>query len=431
MRPGDLVFAGAIYDGAAEGSADVEVEVRAVGRDTRLEQILSEVRNQNQKRTAREQQYDSYAKALLILVSIVAVGILIYFGLQNKIDIGLHRALALLIVTCPCALALATPLAQALFLKKAFAWGLLVRDVESLENANSLDVICFDKTGTLTEGRMRVLENEVPAKFFGKLRALAHASRHPVSRAIAAHLGLGQVEALSNLRDILGVGIEATIAGKVYFLGRTKASVENEKRILVDFLEQGAPIGRLYLADQVRPEAAIIVRAQQARGLRCQIVSGDRETVAQDVANQIGIAMADTFANCSPELKAQKIDEIKAQGQRVAVVGDGVNDALAMSHADVSIAVQGGLGAIQSAAGVAVLRPGLAAVTDFFFLGRKLQQMHRINFIFSTLYNSIAGGLAIAGLMNPLIAAIVMPLSALTVFISTFLFVRHLKGGQS
>lgn len=433
-RSGDMVYAGAVYEGPSDSSLAVQVEVHAVGENTRLEKIMSEVRKQTSKRSAREHLFDRYAQGLLIVVTITAFSILAYFGYRSEWIIGFHRMLALLIVTCPCALALATPLAQALFLKSALAQGVLIRDVEALETANDVDVLAFDKTGTLTHGQLNVetveLRHGTTTEDMCVLRSLAHHSRHPVARAIASHLGLGKMADLNNFNDVAGDGVTAEYKQSQWRLGRPQEKTiegQNHSLLCSEFSRDRQLLARYHLSDRERSEALQIAKYFKSKNTQVKMLTGDRNSAAIHVANQIGIEPTDVMSDCSPEQKAQIIKDFKVKNNVVAIVGDGVNDALAMSHADLSIVVHGGVEAVQSTATVAILKEGLWPVIDFFKLSRRLMRLHRINFIYSTAYNAVSGILAVTGFMNPLIAAIVMPTSALTVFAATFFYVKSLK----
>jgi Cu2+-exporting ATPase/Cu+-exporting ATPase len=440
VRAGDMIYAGTEIVGFGQ-NLNLKVEVFAIGKQTRLEKIFQEVRDKHHVRSQREKVFDLSARRLLMFVAVVAALTFIYFAMQGNWDAALRRTLALLIVTCPCALALAAPLAQTLILRLGFKMGLLIKDVDAFEEASDIQRVVFDKTGTLTYGQMEIAEMNIPKSFIPALHEMVSRSRHPISRAILARISEVNNSSFENSkeseivdfsersisprlleqwREIPGVGIEAKFAGELLSLCRPLSLRQGDVRSAVDLIYAADTVGQIILLDRTRSEAAQIISDLKSKNLKIGILSGDRNSVVQNLAKELNINSDDVFGEIDPEQKAKKIKEYEGLKQKTLFVGDGVNDALAMSCATISLAVQGGAESVLKTASIAALKPGLGSVSMFFKLAKKLRSLHRMNFIYSTLYNAIAGILAIFGLMNPLLAAIVMPLSALTVFVATY-----------
>jgi len=419
-RVGDKVYAGTDITTLDLADGPLKIEACAVGAETRIEKIFCELRNLQKTRSVKEKAFERWAQRLLICVLGLAGATLLYFGLQSRWDEGLQRTLSLLIVTCPCALALATPLAQTLILRKGLRKALLIKDVDAFELAADVKRVIFDKTGTLTFGQMHVDEISIPKDFLPVLRALVWPSRHPISRAVAAHLGWGEVATLENWHEVPGHGIEANYKGEKITLLKPKNLREDERRPGVELMLGEDMVGQIYFIDQIRPEADALISKLRQAGYELGLLSGDRQAVVDRVSSALNFRRSEVVAEASPEQKADWVKNMERQGQPVLFVGDGVNDALAMSHSTLSMAVVGGVENVLKNASVTALRSGLQPVSSFFELANELRATHRMNFIYSTSYNVISGSLAILGFMNPLIAAIVMPLSALTVFVATF-----------
>jgi Cu2+-exporting ATPase/Cu+-exporting ATPase len=429
-RVGDKLYAGTEIVSVENGADGLGVEVTAVGAETRIENIFRQLREKQQERSRREKSFDLWARRLLMFVVGVAAVTFTYFVVQGQWDEALRRTLALLIVTCPCALALATPLAQTLILRRGLQRGLLIKDVDAFEEAADIQKIIFDKTGTLTYGHMQIEEMNIPKNLRPLVRALVRPSRHPVSRAIFAGLGDGECAILEDWTERPGLGIQATYRGDVITLMKPKNLKDSEERPAVELMFGGDLMGQIFLSDRIREESQQMVADLREKGFELGLLSGDREPVVRRIAMDLNFRKSEVHAEASPEEKAEWIKKFEANGEKVLFIGDGVNDALAMSFATLSFAVQGGVENVLKSASVAALRSGLAPVRSFFELAQKLRSLHRMNFVYSTFYNTISGALAVLGLMNPLIAAVVMPLSALTVFVATYYSVGRKDRGE-
>lgn len=354
-------------------------------------------------------------KAAAVYVPVVHAVALLTFAGGWALGLGareaLIRAVAVLIVTCPCALGLAVPAVQITASARLFRRGVLVKSGAALERLSEVDHVIFDKTGVLTEGRPR-LKDTAPAAL-AMAAPLARASRHPLARALAAVAGEGALA--EAVREVPGEGIEGVIdgrrcrLGKASFLGIESRGCETE----LWFGFEGQTRVRFVFIDGMRPDAAEVVTALRQRGLDVEILSGDVEGAVCRAADAAGVAR--WRSGCSPQDKAARIDELTAKGRKVLMVGDGLNDAAALARAHAAMAPGTALEASQNAADLVFSGEGLAPVVDAFDVARNAHRRAMENFGLATLYNLLAAPAAMLGFVNPFVAAIAMSSSSLVV----------------
>ena len=333
---------------------------------------------------------------------------------------GLHQsitvAIAVLIITCPCALGLAVPIAQVMAARRLFEAGIMVRDGSAIERMAEIDTIAFDKTGTLTLGRPRLVEDGKTAP--GDLEiaaAIAARSGHPLSRAIAA-AGKGTQPVLTDVSEHPGLGIEARLGGSLYRLGRAEWALEggaDAHDAGTVLSRDGRLLARFAFEDAPRPRAREAVEALRAAGLGVTVLSGDTSDAVGATAASLGI---DDFAPAlMPAGKVERLAALAASGRKVLMVGDGINDAPALAAAHVSMAPASAADIGRNAADFVFLRDGLDAVPAAFTLARRTGRIVRQNFALAVAYNAIALPIAIAGWVTPLVAALAMSLSSVLV----------------
>jgi len=328
---------------------------------------------------------------------------------------ALLRAAAVLIVTCPCALGLAVPAVQIAASSRLFRKGVLVKSGAALERLAEVDHVVFDKTGVLTEGRPRLID--APAHLVAQAAPLARASRHPLARALAAQAGAGPVAADSV--ETAGQGVEGLIDGRRARLGRAafvgvKDGGARETELWFGF-ENEVKI-RFVFEDQPRADAAEAITRLRGMGLSVEVLSGDLAGPVRDVAHAVGIT--DWRAGLTPFDKAAIVDGLKAQGRKVLMVGDGLNDAAALAKAHASMAPGAAVDAAQNAADLVFTGEALGVVVEAITTAREARRRALENFGFSALYNLIAAPAAMAGLINPFIAALAMSGSSMVVLIN-------------
>ncbi|MGZ6027744.1 MAG: copper-translocating P-type ATPase, partial [Caulobacteraceae bacterium] len=337
---------------------------------------------------------------------------------------ALLRAVAVLIITCPCALGLAVPAVQITASGRLFRRGVLVKSGAALERLAEVDFVVFDKTGVLTQGRPALVEADPVV--LAKAAPLARASRHVLSRALAAAAGPGPTA--PDAHEIAGEGVEAVVDGRLARLGRWSfvgADADGLRETELWFgIEGEAPV-RFRFADELRADAAETIAALKARGLELRILSGDTPAATARVAEATGIES--WSAVMTPAQKARAIDAIAAAGRKPLMVGDGLNDAAALSKAHASMAPGSAADASQNAADLVFTGEDLWAVVEAIDTARAARRRALENFAFSALYNVVAAPMAILGLVTPFVAAIAMSSSSLIVTLNAL---RMAAGGR-
>lgn len=355
-------------------------------------------------------------KAAAIYVPVVHTAALLTFAGGWALGLGVReaiiRAVAVLIITCPCALGLAVPAVQITASGRLFRRGVLVKSGMALERLAEIDHVVFDKTGVLTEGRPRLVVSDPAA--LSLAAPLARASRHPLARALAAEAGMGPVA--DDVRETAGQGVEGRIGARVARLGRASfvgvQGLANEETELWFAIEGEAPV-RFAFSDSLRPDAAETVRALKTRGIGVELISGDVVGPVSEAAASAGI---DTWrAGATPQDKAAAVEALAAQGRKVLMVGDGLNDAAALAKAHAGMAPGTALEASQNAADLVFSGEGLMAVVEAIDMARSARVRALENFGFAALYNLIAAPAAMLGLVNPFVAALAMSGSSLAV----------------
>jgi Cu2+-exporting ATPase len=443
---GDRVVAGTVVAGSA-----IRVRVEAVGAETALAGIQRLVEAAQTSRSRAQALADRFA-GLLFYVAIAA-GLLTFlvWNLLDRPDDAVTRAVTVLIISCPHALGLAIPLVIAISTAISARQGILVKDRLALERMREVTTVLFDKTGTLTRGEHVVTGVAAADGDADSLLALAAAveadSEHPLARAIvrrAEETGLALPRA-SAFRAIAGRGVEATVEGRDVAIGgpnmlrergltvpaalseQTAAWAERGAAVL-HVVRDGQIVGALALEDEIRPEAAEAVSALRARGVRVVMITGDARPVAEAVARDLGID--EVFAEVLPADKDSAVATLQQRGERVAMVGDGVNDAPALARADVGIAIGAGTDVAIESAGVVLASSDPRAVVSVFKLSHASYRKMVQNLAWAAGYNVVAIPLA-AGILAPIgfvlppaVGAILMSVSTLVVALNAQLLRR-------
>jgi Cu2+-exporting ATPase len=316
-----------------------------------------------------------------------------------------------LIITCPCALGLAVPAVQVMASARLFRSGVLVKSGAALERLAEIDHVILDKTGVLTEGRPRLVDP--PAALLPLAARLARASAHPLAKALAAEAGDGPLA--DEVVEHPGLGVEGLVdgrrarLGRASFLGAPATGSETELWFAFD----GDTKVRFRFTDRLRPDAVVTVAALKNRGLAVELLSGDLDRPVATAAAAAGI---DAWrARATPSEKAARVDELMAQGRKVLMVGDGLNDAAALAKAHAAMAPGTALEASQNAADLVFSGERLGAVVEAIDTARIARRRALENFGFSALYNLVAAPAAMLGLINPFVAALAMSGSSLVV----------------
>ncbi|MAZ22595.1 heavy metal translocating P-type ATPase [Roseovarius sp.] len=408
VAPGADVAAGEV-----NLSGPLRVRVTRAGQNTMLSQLQELVATAEMQRSRYAGLADRAARAYAPLVHLLGLAAFLgWWQMTGDAWRAVDVAIAVLVITCPCALGLAVPAVSVVATGRLFRKGLLVKSRSALERLSEIDLVAFDKTGTLTSGVPSLASTPTDAAL-GLAASLAAASSHPYSRALVAAAETRNLPLLplTDLRERPGLGIEAMHDGHLLRLGRPSwIGVEGDGVALDP--GQGAPV-LFRFQETLRPDAAEAITALQRAGLSVALLSGDTDAPCQHVARALGIAQVQSAM--TPEAKAAWITAQTQAGHRVLMVGDGLNDTGALSVAHGSLALGSGLDAPQSAADVVLLSGRLTEIPALLASARGATARMRQNILLSLGYNIIAVPVALAGLATPFLAALAMSLSSLTV----------------
>ncbi|MFE0508807.1 heavy metal translocating P-type ATPase [Streptomyces sp. NPDC058964] len=429
--PGSAVVGGAVNAGGL-----LLVRATAVGADTRLARITRLVTEAQTGKARAQRLADTVAGVFVPVVLALAVTALgFWLGAGADPQAAVTSCVAVLVVACPCALGLATPTALMAAIGRGAELGVLVGGPQSLEGLRHIGVVVLDKTGTLTSGHMSVVRVTVVPDGLGKeavLRlagAVEQGSEHPVGRAVAAYArrmarpGEAPPE-VSGFNSAPGRGVSARVEGRLVEV-RSPASelpasltealsvADAAARTPVLVWVDGVAEGLIEVGDVLRPGGYRAVDRLRRLGVRPVLATGDREASAQTVAAALGID--EVHARCTPEDKAGLVGDLRRQGHRVAVVGDGVNDAAALAGADLGIAMGSGTDVAVGAADVTLVRGDIEALADAVRLARRTLGTVRANLVWAFGYNAVTVPLAMVGLLAPMLAAAAMSVSSLVV----------------
>jgi Cu2+-exporting ATPase len=411
VAPGDAVL------GGARSRAELIVRVTAAGQATRIGQLLARARLAAQRErvdSAADRLQAWFAPAVLALAIATAAA-----WSASGTQAAINQAMAMILVCCPCAIGLAGPLVRAVAISGAARRGLLLRDPDAFERMRSAKHIVLDKTGTLTAGAITVSRwTWLGEGGAGERKVIEDAaysaesrSRHPTAAAVAAWLGAHGAKsiALDDWREAAGSGISCRVGGRELRIGSGSfTGVDGDIGIALD----GRPAVILSVDDPPLPDAAALVARLRAMGLELSVCSGDSPQAVDTVAEQVGIAKV--HAACSPEQKTAIVASLSADGG-VIMVGDGVNDAPALSAADAGIGIRGGLEPCLECCGAFVARGGLSSAVDLIEASRRAHAAERLCLAVSLLYNIVGIAAVISGVAGPLVCAAAMPLSSATV----------------
>jgi len=446
-----LKTAGApVTGGTVNGTGSLVMEAQAVGAETMLARIVSMVAEAQRSRApiqAMADRISGWFVPLVVLIALATFVVWMLVGPEPRFGHALLNAIAVLIIACPCALGLATPMSIMVGTGRGAQAGVLVKTAEALQALDAVDTLVIDKTGTLTEGKPRLVSVEPMAGFeTNDLLALAAAvearSEHPLARAIldGARERSLTVEEAQDFESQTGLGISGTVGGRTVAVGnaaqmeRVGADAAALREAAERHRAQGAGImlvaidgrsaGLLAVADPVKASAAEAIASLHAEGLRIVMLTGDSRGTAEAVARTIG-AIDEVHADLRPEDKARIVRDLKAKGARVAMAGDGVNDAPALAAADVGVAMGTGTDVAIESAGLTLTKGDLAAMVRARRLARATMANIRQNLAFSFLFNGIGVPVAagvlypVAGvLLSPMFAGAAMALSSFTVVIN-------------
>ena len=441
-QPGDKVFAGTL-----NGDGVLVCRVTGVGRSTVLAGIARLVAQAQGSRAPVQALVDQVSAWFVPLVVLIALVTLLLNGLYlEDWHAGIVRAVAVLVISCPCALGLATPTAIMVGIGEGARQGILVRDADGLQSAATVSTVIFDKTGTLTAGRLVLTDLLLPSQssltrdnVLAYAAALEQGSAHPVAHAIRAAAASDETPVVEGFRNVAGQGVFGDIAGVAFGIVRWSTSyakadggfwAENAARLSAEakslslLIREGQPLALMAFADTPRPDAAETVEALHRLSVKTVMLTGDQRTTAEALAHRLGID--DVRAEVLPAGKASVVREcLAAQSNGVMMVGDGINDAPALAAASVGVAMGGGMDIAMESAGIVLMHNRLTGVVDAILLSRRTLAKIRQNLFFAFIYNVLAIPLAATGLLSPVIAGAAMACSSISVVGNSLLLRRR------
>lgn len=410
-----------------------------IGSDTMLSQIIKVVEAAQTSKASIQRVADVVAAYFVPTVIALAVltSLVWYFGFDSTWGVALMHGTAVLVIACPCALGLATPTSIMVGSGLGAEHGILIKSAEFLERAGKLNAIVLDKTGTITKGTLMVSKT---VNFAGDAKdntgimtAIEGLTTHPIAKAMAAYgnteLGNGVLPNVTGFKEVPGHGLEAVVDNQMVQLGHSRwmqslgymnetiekaVLAEEERGASVSLLAVGGEIRALWaVEDEVRPEVPEVIKTLQSRGIEVWMLTGDNRRTAQYIADKVGITHV--MAEVLPQDKAGKIDELRKSGKVVGMVGDGINDAPALTLADIGFAIGNGTDIAVEAADIVLVRNDLNTLVQAVTLSRKTMTNIRQNLFWALIFNSLGIPLAAIGMLTPIVAGTAMAFSSVTV----------------
>lgn len=431
-REGDTVWSATIN---TEGA--LEIEATKVGQQTILAQIVKMVSDAQVKKAPIQKLADRISGIFVpIILGLAVITIISWFFGTHDIVRSIIPAVAVLVIACPCALGLATPVAIMVGTGLGARRGILIKNGEALERAKKIDVVVFDKTGTLTEGKPKVtdivpVENYSQDELLKLGGSVEKLSEHPLAQAVVNSLTErnGDLMKVENFQSFTGQGVKGTIEGKVIFVGNPKflmeqnisldqhhgaiTKLQEQAKTVIGVAREDDVLGFLGIADTIKPDAQPAIQQLQKLGLTVMMITGDNEQTAKAIAGQLGIQ--EVIAHVMPQDKANEVKKLQAQGKKIAFVGDGINDAPALAQADLGIALGTGTDIAIEAGNIVLIKGSPQKVVEAIILARRTFQIIQQNLFWAFVYNILAVPIAAFGLLSPMIASGAMALSSFSV----------------
>lgn len=460
-EPGGELFAGTV-----NMNGRLTMRITATGEETALARVIAAVQRAQTSRADIQRLADRVSGIFVPVVVAIAIAAGLWWGLAPESANGVHHLLAavlwhshvparsaagfiiaaaVLIIACPCAMGLATPVAIMAGANAAARRGILIRDGIALEKAGKISALIFDKTGTLTMGKPEVADiREIRNSGYNiqsLAASLARNSSHPISHAIAK-ISNEKVE-LTNWSEVPGSGIEANMSsgkarlGSLLWLRENSVDLAQGEKFILEYSSRGSTVvglametmllGLFELSDAVQPNAETVIKQLQRQGLKTFLVTGDNSRSAAAIARQTGIDEKNVLAEVRPNQKAEFVQKLQRDGHRVAFVGDGINDAPALTQADLGIAVSRASDIAREAADVILLKSEISSVPEALELARATLRTIKQNLFWAFFYNSLGVPLAALGFVSPVFCAAAMGVSDLIVIGNALLLLRRRK----
>ncbi|MEA3285543.1 MAG: cation-translocating P-type ATPase [Synergistota bacterium] len=433
-----------VTGGSVAVTGSLKIEVTRTGEDTFLSRMIALIEEAQGAKIPIQAFADRVTGAFVPVVASLALasGLFWYLGVdrfgwildqasrwipwvvsaRDPLSVGLFAFVTTIVIACPCALGLATPMALITGTGAASRKGIVIGNAEAIQTAGDVTVVVMDKTGTLTEGHPEVTRISLDSRSLAVAVAMESASNHPLAKAIAA-LDADPID-MESVEEIAGEGLTAVVDGETWTLGRPKSMEKYEEmtqagRTVVEVRKEGEVMGFLALEDPIRPESVDAVSELKKLGIRPVMATGDNRGAAELVADAVGIDRSNVHAGIKPEDKLAIIRSEQSRGGKVLMVGDGMNDAAALKGADVGVAVGSGTDLAIDSADMVIVSGGAERIAQGIALSRKTFSVIRQNLFWAFGYNLLALPLAMAGLLHPVVAEVAMTFSSISVILNS------------
>ena len=452
--PLEVTLGSEVIAGSINKSGRIVIEARRIGNDTELARITKMVLTAQGEKASIQKLADRISSVFVPIVITLAIGTFAtWYFLDNSIEASMRAAVALLVIACPCALGLATPVALLVATGKGASAGIVLRKTSALEVASKISTVVLDKTGTLTTGAMKVQNITIPDlgknspgvthhELLMAVHSLEKESNHPIASAIVANLaaqGIGRKE-LRDFVESAGQGVAARIRfgdrdmpvliGTPESIRRATVSLHPELEAAVSGARlrgnsvavvavDGVAAAIFEVGDTLRNDAKETITEFHQRNIETWLITGDSEAAAHQIAIEVGIPTKNVIALASPERKISKIKELRSAGEKVLMIGDGINDAAAISEADLSMALGTGTDTAIASADITLMRPELGSAISALNLSKNTLRIVRTNLLWAFIYNVIGIPIAASGLLNPMYAGGAMAASSLFVVLNS------------
>ena len=452
--PVEVTLGSEVIAGSINKSGRIVIEARRIGNDTELARITKMVLTAQGEKASIQKLADRISSVFVPIVITLAIGTFAtWYFLDNSIEASMRAAVALLVIACPCALGLATPVALLVATGKGASAGIVLRKTSALEVASKISTVVLDKTGTLTTGAMKVQNITIPDlgknspgvthhELLMAVHSLEKESNHPIASAIVANLaaqGIGRKE-LRDFVESAGQGVAARIRfgdrdmpvliGTPESIRRATVSLHPELEAAVSGARlrgnsvavvavDGVAAAVFEVGDTLRNDAKETITEFHQRNIETWLITGDSEAAAHQMAIEVGIPTKNVIALASPERKISKIKELRSAGEKVLMIGDGINDAAAISEADLSMALGTGTDTAIASADITLMRPELGSAISALNLSKNTLRIVRTNLLWAFFYNVIGIPIAALGLLNPMYAGGAMAASSLFVVLNS------------
>lgn len=436
-----------VIGGSVNVDGLIEVEAAALGAETTLARIIRLVENAQSAKAPIQRMVDKVSAVFVPIVILIALTTILAWGLYSgNWEQALINGVAVLVIACPCALGLATPTSIMVGTGLAAKIGILIKDAEALEVAHSVTIVAFDKTGTLTEGRpelAKILTNRTSEYELVKIASsIQSGSEHPLAKAViekSREMNLS-FEPSSDVKALAGRGLEGTVNGDKHLIGTKRLMQEKNLDIAIfsdaafEFENSGFTVsyvanedakkvlGLLAFTDQIKASAKETIKKLNSLNIKTMMITGDNKGAAKNVASLLGIT--EFRAEVLPQDKSRIIEELKLNGEIVAMVGDGINDAPALASAHVGIAMSTGTDVAMHTAGITLMRGNPLLIPDALDISKRTYQKIKQNLFWAFIYNIVGIPLAAFGMLNPVIAGAAMAFSSVSVVVNALMLRR-------